>query len=430
LSVLSRFKKPCVKNLIDDEQGNFATIAAVAMSTLLLFTGFTVDNMRLTQAASELQSITDAGVVAATSNPEFTQEERQAVFQNVVDTRSFQNDNLNNIQFTLSSEGTNGTATVKATTSADVALLFNGFFGDSSRVSKSAEATTDNRTIELAIVLDISSSMTNSRLKEMKEAASTFVEDMFDNDSADRVHISMVPYGGAVRLPQQLNFLLDPPTVQERAFWKGGVWNGCFFMLPDEYENGINRQASRNPWCPRQGNEVVGLTQDKQKLLNTISNFSRSDGTVTGIAAAWGLTTLNPDWRGVYPNTEAKIPFNYGGNRRKIMILMSDGGSSDLVYPLASDFDLALPFEAINNTSRRARSRGEQNTAQQRTCDHVQSVGVEMYTVGFQITDNTHINNLRNCASNDSQFFLAGAGDLGAAFEQIGGQVMGVRISQ
>jgi len=246
---------------------------------------------------------------------------------------------------------------VTATSNVEVPLFFKGVVGGGDKViSASARTITDSRTVEIALVLDISTSMNDSRLNEMKAAASNFIETLLDGPEAERIHISMVPYGGAVRLPQSMFFLLDPPEEEEEVYWPGGMWNGCLFMLPDDYQNGINIAANfpylpsfwtfggnshreNNPWCPRVGNEVVGLTQDKEILLDTINNFSRSDGTVTGIAAAWGLTTLEPSWRGVYPNSEEEVPFDFEANRRKIMILMSDGGSSHLLYPNSNDFD-------------------------------------------------------------------------------------------
>ena len=254
----------------------------------------------------------------------------------------------------------------------------------------------------------------------------------------------MVPFGGSVRLPQELIGFLDPPTVDEKQYWKGGVWNGCLLMFPDDYDNGIdpsgkfgylpsfysfNVNGENNPYCPREGNEIVGLTQDKQLLLDKIDNFSRSDGTGTGLAAAWGVATISRGFRGVFPNVPNNMPWRFRDYRRKIVVLMSDGGISPLNFPRAVDFDTNLPFQssALDST---IRTRDEQATAQNKVCDRAKSLGIEIYTIGLQISNTESVTRLKNCATSDSHFYEAGIGDLGEAFETIAGQVSAVRISE
>lgn len=166
-------------------------------------------------------------------------------------------------------------------------------------------------------------------------------------------------------------------------------------------------------------------------MVDTINNFSRSDGTVTGIAAAWALTTLDPQWRELYPNSELILPFDFEANRRKVMILMSDGGSAHLVFPRDTDLENSteLPLFA-HRTDARVLNSGEQNTAQQRTCDHIKSKDVEIFTVGFQIRNENHAANLRSCASASVNAFDAVEGNLNDSFDAIAGQVGITRLSR
>ncbi|MEP6343082.1 MAG: hypothetical protein ABJ275_07180 [Maricaulaceae bacterium] len=434
---LSRFFK--------NESGHFGLMGALSMGVLLLFIGATLDQTRIYEASEELQSIVDAAVISVSLDPELSESERQEKFRSFIEDRFADNELLVNPNFELATDLSAFDIRVTADISSGVNTLFGFFQSDNSNVSAAATTVTDSRTVEIALVLDISTSMTDSRLLEMKAAAKGFIEDIFANASSERLYISMVPYGGAVRLPPELISFLDPPEAEVEKYWQGGVWNGCLLMEPNDYQSGIANNGAfpylpsyytfggsngeRNPWCPRAGNEVVGLTQDKQILFDTIDSFARSDGTVSGIGAAWGLTTLEPTWRNIYPNTESNLPFDFASNRRKIIILMSDGGSSHLIYPRDDDFEEALPFHVSTASTRRFRSSGEQNAAQQRTCDHIKSRGVDIYTVGFQIRNNTHRNNLASCASVGGGAFDADAGDLDESFNAIATQIANTRLT-
>ena len=73
----------------------------------------------------------------------------------------------------------------------------------------------------------------------IKQAASkAFVGTLLDEDSlVENVSISLVPYGGWVRVPDELEHMLEgtPPTQH----WADGVWNNCFFLAPNDYNGGV-----------------------------------------------------------------------------------------------------------------------------------------------------------------------------------------------
>jgi len=61
--------------------GNFATMGAIVLPVLMLFSGLTIDFIRVSQAEAELQSIVDAAVVAASADPELSESEREDIFK-------------------------------------------------------------------------------------------------------------------------------------------------------------------------------------------------------------------------------------------------------------------------------------------------------------------------------------------------------------
>jgi len=200
--------------------------------------GLAIDNMNLTQAAAELQSLTDAGVVAASKNTTLTRQERIVIFQQVLDAHEAGNKSLKDIEFDLTLDNSNPEeVNVSVFTSAEVPLLFSGFFGQKSEVVATSGGKADNRTVEIALALDISTSMFDARFEAMQDASKGFVEDLLTSESADRTFISMVPFGGTVRLPQEMIGFLNPPAEEDEIYWEGGTWNVTMKMASAEVVN-------------------------------------------------------------------------------------------------------------------------------------------------------------------------------------------------
>ena len=88
------------------------------------------------------------------------------------------------------------------------------------------------------MVLDISSSMAGAKIAELRNSARNFIETLMDSESIQgRVSIAVVPFGGSVKLPNDLNYLLNPPATTQH--WVGGQWNGCLSTTPLDYVTGL-----------------------------------------------------------------------------------------------------------------------------------------------------------------------------------------------
>lgn len=174
---------------------------------------------------------------------------------------------------------------------------------------------------------------------------------------------------------------------------------------------------------------LMPLTNNKNNVLNAISNMQAYGGTNIVEGLMWGWRTLSPS-----------APFTEGAaydkeNNAKIVILMSDGanwnyGTSNhnqswfTAYGYHAQNRLGSPS---NNTNTLIDTM---NTRTQQACTNAKAAGIIIYTVALQISDSDTINLMRNCATSPSRFFdLNNSNSLNAAFEAIAKEITKLRIS-
>ncbi len=221
---------------------------------------------------------------------------------------------------------------------------------------------------------------------------------------------------------------------------------------------GYSDSAARGPnvGCP---NEVLPFTSNKQTTLDYIATLVpwNKGGTMSNIGMAWGWRMISPLWRGVgwghqQVNGENILPLDYNSPLMdKVVVLMTDGenqfydsiGADPFYSDYTSMLRLGLTTDGgrsdINSrdwdTSRRALNN---KTAQ--LCTAMKAAGITIYTVTFQLGNNTAQNEartmFRNCASKPEYYFDAesqagGATvDLRTAFKQIGDSLANLHISR
>lgn len=411
-----------------------------AAFTLLAVTliGYTIDMTRMTQSSAKLKALNDNAALAATLDFNKTLSERKEIFETVMNQGMLNSKEISGYEYDLSFVETDYTITLEATSKATPDLFFPLSEGGMKSVTAFSEVIAGKETIEVALVLDISSSMSGNRITELKKASENFITILLENvEIRDRVFISIVPYGGTVRLPNTYQNMLIPP--EETIHWVNETWNGCLSTLPDDYEGGILPTDNfeylphfyvwnkNNPWCPEPGNELVGLTNDKAKLLDPINSLSLSDGTGTDIGVAWGFANLDPRWRGKVNGIDDSLPKDFNDKTKKIMIVMTDGGITQQYLPTASQMTGSLPYftKSKFNTS-----VANSKTGFLDTCDMAKEENIEVYTVGFQMRNSSQINTLKACSSGESYHHEADLGELESVFTKLANSVTSLRLTQ
>ena len=186
-----------------DGSGQFAVIGAVTMSMLALSVGFAVNTAQALLIKSSLRDALDAAVTS-TARDITTGKIKVADASASIDRFLQANSNADfavGKKFTLTNVTVDKAMhTVEATAVANVQLAFPIFTTKDPRVSSTTAAVYSDKTIEVAMMLDITGSMAGQKIKDLKTAAENAVGVMLDGQDPKnpRIRVAIVPYAEAV----------------------------------------------------------------------------------------------------------------------------------------------------------------------------------------------------------------------------------------
>ncbi len=172
------------------------------------------------------------------------------------------------------------------------------------------------------------------------------------------------------------------------------------------------------------------LTTVKATAKAKISSMVASGTTNITAGLMWGWRALSP--------TE---PFSEGraytiNDNQKILILMTDGQNT---YEGNGKFDVSqygawgyVWKSHLGTTSTNENDvQDKMDSRMALACTKIKAAGVKIYTIGFQISDQTTLNLLQACATSPSMAFQSSSTTaLIAAFSAIGDQISLLRVAQ
>ena len=167
-------------------------------------------------------------------------------------------------------------------------------------------------------------------------------------------------------------------------------------------------------------NPIQPLTNDSTVISTAVNNLVVNVGsykpeTYIPSGLIWGVNVLSPPapfTDGAAYDTNNKVP-------RKAIVLMTDG--SNTLYANSTGGIAAANATQLATTY----------TNQDSVCTYAKNKKIEVYTIGFGVTDATALAHLKSCATDPAHYFDAkSSADLIAAFKTIGGALSKVRISQ
>ncbi|WP_027145143.1 pilus assembly protein [Mesorhizobium sp. WSM3626] len=426
-----------------DRGGNFAVLFGFAASVLALVAGFSVNVTQLYNAKSSLQGVIDAAVTS-TARDLTTGAIKEA-------------DANKSVQAFLDANATAGilqagqvildrlivdkiAKTVQVDAHVDVALFF-PIFGtdDARRVTASTTSLYSDKTIEVAMMLDVTGSMAGQKIKDLRTAAANAVDSFLGTQDPNkpRVRLSIVPYANSVNTGQlAASSVYVEANASQRKQAPGNASAQPASASPrpdncaterkgtDQYSDAgpgssmVNRDyllssfaANTNTAaCPAAA--LVPLTADVATLKNVIKNLVASGGTAGHIGVQWTWYMLSESWGSVLNASQrpAKLDPKKVG---KYAILMTDG-EFNLSY-----FD-ATSVGGVYNDAGKETTR----TAATKLCAAMRDKGIEIFTIGFKLDETNAASTLQNCASPDTgsvkHFYQAADGaELDSAFQTI-----------
>lgn len=339
----------------------FSVFTLVVMA---IIGGIAVDIGYYERSRTDLQTSLDSAVLAAASLSQ--KMEPQEVVESYLASAGFPDLAVDVVSTTEEIGDILVGRTVRASlTDAHETLLMRLFGQETLGLGVTAQATERVDDIEISLVLDVSGSMeywSNGKRKidHLREAASTFVEDVLEDAENGRVSISIVPYSTKVNAGEAL---LDTYTVSgEHAY------SHCIDFGPDDFlTSGIDPNAEQQrtghfqfqgmredrirqgQWTCRidEGFAITPLSNSVGALHERIDLLSPEGSTSIDMGVKWGLALLDPSAKApvsalvsqgrIDPAFEGR-PHAFGEeNTMKVLVIMTDG-KNDTEYRLAPSY--------------------------------------------------------------------------------------------
>ncbi len=207
---MKQYMSKTFRNFERDERGSLSVFMGIMMSSMLLVGGSAIDIVRHETVRSSLQYNLDRAVLAAAS---LRQSGDEAAAAAIINDYMSKVPTLVGYQATIDPDKTNITLTgrtVSAYATAELDTFFLGLVGFNTldvRVSSTASEKIPN--LEISMVLDVSGSMSGTKISRLKVAANKFIDTVIKEPSVVAedntvTTISIVPYSTNVTLPEEM----------------------------------------------------------------------------------------------------------------------------------------------------------------------------------------------------------------------------------
>ncbi|MBZ9820343.1 pilus assembly protein [Mesorhizobium sp. CA4] len=426
-----------------NREGNLAVLFGAAASVLALGVGFAVNISQLYDARSSLQGVVDAAVTSTARDLTLgviTETDANKTVQAFLDANSTAG-TLQANQVVLDKLTVNRTAnTVQADAHVDVGLFFPLFStSNMRRVTASTTALYSDKTIEVAMMLDVTGSMAGQKIKDLRTAAGNAVNSFLTGQNAanPRVRVAIVPYANSVNVgslaastvfvetkaserkqapgdddPKYVSASTRPDncaTERKGAYQYSDAGPDVSMVNRDLYLSDFAKQTHTRA-CPVA--TIQPLTTDASALNNVIKDLDASGGTAGHIGAQWAWYMLSENWGSVMKASQRPAKMD-PKKVAKYVILMTDG-EFNLSY-----FDANSPDQVYNDAG-----KVQTRTAATTLCAAMRDHGIEIFTIGFALTEKNAKSTLQSCASPDTgnakHFYQAASGtELDQAFQDI-----------
>ncbi len=468
-------KQTILRRFGDDRCGNFAILFALSIVVVIMAAGLAVDYsvalMNKTRVSNALDAATLAaarGISVGELNPEVPNEVED--YLKAFFAANLGVDDLAASAFSVDEIVIDREAdTVSATAGINqpLYLLRVGTGRDTMKVTSAASVKFDTGKVEVAMVLDVTSSMKyQEKLKALKDAATRAVEALLsvNRTGLDKTRVSIVPYSTGVNVGDDLakyvyadHFLetSDAPVFNRALFNQTGVgydWQAfqddfpgcsnndkCWAFRTDEdgrnidncagdrkspssglsyqYTNAnpssgmISRDARLLPdGCPSAS--INPLTSNESVLKDTIDSFAADGLTAGHIGLQWGWYMISHDWKDYLP-TGSK-PGDHSdpdSGITKVIILMTDG-VTNTAYA-----DVPYATWKPPNTGPSAESIKAAAIHLKELCTAIKDDDILLFTIAFKLLWWQHgeHDKLNDCATDETEstkyFFEAETND-------------------
>ncbi len=460
-----RMTRRLLRRYARDESGVATIFACFMIMMMVLVGGIGVDLMHNEMERTRMQNTLDRAVLAAadldqTLNPEDVVRDYFA--------KAGMSEFLADVTV---SQGLNY-RTVSAQASTVSQTQFMHLMGvDELKVPAIGTAEERISKVEISLVLDISGSMgRNSRMENLQDAATEFVDKLIRDETDDLISISIVPYSEHVSVGSEMFAAIPNKNHRHNYSYCLEIpddnfgdttlrsWTTYDQMQHFQWYSSSNLTQVSNTTCPRRSYEgITPFSQNATELKAQIESLRPRAQTSIFLGVKWGTALLDPSTRPIIDTmvTRGQVDSTFSGRPSeysdaetlKTIVVMTDGRNTesyriaDWAYDSTSDYYhwKTYNFWAYLNGyvnsyyhnqfywRKYTASAGDIYTDQ--ICSAAKNQGIVIWGVGLEVDDHG-ANVLKNCASSPSHFFRVEGVEISEAFSAIATQINQLRLTQ
>ncbi|MFN0265082.1 vWA domain-containing protein [Tepidamorphus sp. 3E244] len=385
-----------------NERGAAAIIFALVLPILAMIIGVGIDYGRASKARTVAANTLDAVLLAVgrdLSIGTVTAKDAPARVKTLFGELAAETSLNQTVITAINTTADDANGLLKATVKGDSHAAFGGLFGiNDVAFNVDASVNYNMLTVELSMVLDVTGSMSGSKIADLKTAAKDLIELLMPDDGVgtDKVRIALAPYANSV-------------NVGDYAYVATGNKNTPCVIERDNKGKFDDKPPSVAPFsvtwsCP--GSKIQPLTNSRKTLVDQINDYGASGMTAGHIGIAWGWYMLSPEWSAVWPTKSKPEPYKTA-NLLKVLIVMTDG-----------EFNTWY----VNN--------GSSTKQAEKLCKRAKKEDIVVYAVAFKAPP-TAQTLLKDCATTSTDhYFNATTGEaLKDAFGAIAIQIRNLRLT-
>jgi len=213
-----RAARAFARRFADSSRGNVAMIFAITLPVLVMITLGGVDINRASTVRANLQDALDAATLAAArtiyvTDADLTKVGTAALKANLA---AYPGISLASATFTMNSDKVviaNATVDVKTMVANIILPPYGKLVDDTLPVAAHSEVNRSSKNIEVGLVLDITGSMSGSRIADLKTAAAQLVDIVVQTDQTPfYTRMAIIPYSIGVNMGSYANGARGAPT--------------------------------------------------------------------------------------------------------------------------------------------------------------------------------------------------------------------------
>jgi Flp pilus assembly protein TadG len=403
-----------------DTRGAVAIIFGFAIIILLVSIGLAIDAARGMRVGGTIGAAVDAAVLAGAKGLRL-QNMNDAQVTQLVTTMFNENVKASGVEQPTINSFNVIIDRVKSSVELDVKAEIPTVLGQLAGINKLETprrgiAIFEQKDIEVALQLDVTGSMSGSKLQDLKDATKLLVDILIPNDPAllygQKVRIGYAPYDVGVNAGLYANRI------------NGGVSapNNCVYeRVNTSYQSTENFPVDASvlktkldlPSARDCSNaQLLPMTAEKALLKSTINGYQTNSSTAGHLGTAFAWYLLSPQWSSIWPSASQPVAYT-DKDTVKIAVLMTDG-----------------EYNTVGGNYNSGNVQASQNFAKD-TCTAMKAQGIRVYTVGFKLTQANATATLQNCATSANDFYPAENGNaLKAAFKAIAENIATLRLAE